>query len=268
MENKYLAKINNLKFNPVYFLLRQIYKIIFVFPFVLVASLIKYISKTVSQQKFNYSFKNCFIITSVIYPKEKKLSYSAVRSVFSPEERSTQTLITIESIRSKVPEAKIILVEAGLKKDLPFAVADKVNQYIYIGDNFWVRKSCDSKLKSLGETIMLVYAKSKIPQDSQFYFKISGRYFLNEDFRIGDWENNGVTLFYVRDEYMSTRLYGFSRAALKDWFYALIKSIPLLFLDYPIEYLLAKYLPKKQKNIIYKLGVSGADAVTGTAIKE
>jgi hypothetical protein len=57
-----------------------------------------------------------FIVSSAIYLSSNPLCYSSTRSAFSAEKRAQQTLKTIESIRSAIPDAKIILIEMGLIK--------------------------------------------------------------------------------------------------------------------------------------------------------
>ena len=54
---------------------------------------------------------NLVLITSVINTPKKPLSYSNVRSVFTREERYEQTKKTIQSIREKIPNYKIMIVE-------------------------------------------------------------------------------------------------------------------------------------------------------------
>ena len=185
---------NNFLSNPVSFLLRQVYRVFFVWPFqlvVMIGSLFDQNKQSAGKEMVEY----CFIITSVIYPKPgKQVQYNGIRSIFSPEERAEQTLRTVESIRLKVPGAKIILVESGLQEILPYELAKKVDQYSYVGNKKLVRWSCDSKQKSLGEIMMLYYAMKKFKFPADFYFKISGRYFLNEEFNLRDWEEGELVL--------------------------------------------------------------------------
>jgi hypothetical protein len=54
--------------------------------------------------------KNLVLITSVICIENKPLSYTNVRSIYSHQERFEQTKKTIETIREKIPNAKIFVV--------------------------------------------------------------------------------------------------------------------------------------------------------------
>lgn len=211
---------------------------------------------------------NCFIITSVVYPTNKSLSYSATRSVFTPEQRAEQTVKTISSIKSQDSAAKIILVEGGQQKNLPLNLNNLVDRYIFLGDNFFVKKACQSKLKSLGEAVLLLAAKKYLSADFSFYFKISGRYFLNDDFNLGRWVDHKFVFRLIKDGYVSTKLCALSGEMRRIWFDALLKGLPLLLLDYPIEFILYKYLPKKYFYFIDVLGVTGQDATNGQLLSE
>lgn len=254
--------------NVIAFIFRQIYKIFFVWPFQLVLMIVSLFNQNVSSPNKEPSLY-CFIITSVIYPKNDKLvQYNGVRSIFNPEDRAKQTLQTIESIRVKVPGAKIILVESGLREILPFELQKKVDQYIYVGNKKLVRLSCDSKQKSWGEIMMLFYAIKEFGFTANFYFKMSGRYFLNEEFRLNDWQQGEFVLQYIKEDYICTRLYGFRKSAFVTWKNALLKGIPLTMVAYPIENTLAKYIPRNRVHRLMRLGISGIGASSSDIIKD
>ena len=54
---------------------------------------------------------NLVLITSIINTPHCPLSYSKIRSVFSREQRFNDTKETIKSIKEKIPNCKIIIVE-------------------------------------------------------------------------------------------------------------------------------------------------------------
>ena len=56
---------------------------------------------------------NLVLITSVICTPNTPLSYISVRSVYSHEERFEQTKRTIESVKQKIPNLKILIVECS-----------------------------------------------------------------------------------------------------------------------------------------------------------
>lgn len=251
-----------------YFLFRQVYRIFLIIPFSILVAVTEVFFGKFFNNKGDIKTKYCFIITSVIYPKQKELSYANTRSVYNSEERALQTLQTIGSIKEKIPEAKIVLVESGLRKELPLELSSKVDQYLYVGDNFFARRACDSKFKSLGEAVMLLVAMGKIEFNASVFFKISGRYFLDNNFNIISWQSELFRFFYIRKDYVSTRLYSFGKELFFIWRFALIKGLPLLFLDYPIEHILSRFIPKKYIIPVEKVGVMGNDATNGKIVKE
>lgn len=253
--------------NPVSFILRQIYRIFFVAPFHFIVWAVNlFNAKPVLKSKEPDSF--CFIITSVIYPQQGNIQYNSPRSIFNPEQRAQQTLRTIESIRAKVPNARIILVEGGLQENLPFELSKKVDQYIYVGGNKFVRFACDSKYKSLGESTMLLFAINKFAYSADFYFKISGRYYLDEEFDVEQWKHSLFVFQYIQEDYVCTRLYGFRAEGFHTWKYALIKGLPLALISYAVENILAKYIPKKQTYNLAKLGVMGIGGSDNVVAKD
>lgn len=149
----------------------------------------------------NYKF--LFIITSSIIPFK-------VGSFHFPEERFRDTLYTIKSIRERVPSSIIWVTESSsvklpeeysneLKKKSDYYVEhydDEVLKQLY--DNL---DKCPEKFdfgKSLLETRSLFNTFVQI-QDLDFTraFKISGRYTLNDDFNIGDYESRILSNYYV-----------------------------------------------------------------------
>lgn len=248
------------------FIARQLYRLLVIWPFEMIVFALFFVRDffPISQKEGSQIY---FLVTSVVYFSEKRLTYSGTRSIYSPEERIQQTIETVNSIRKKVPSAKIIILEAGQKEDIPAFTAE-ADQYLYIGKDFFVRKAVDSRFKSLGEVAMLMAYKTYLPNDAKMYFKISGRYVLNDDFVLSSWLTNSFKFFSIRNDFVSTRLYSFSGAVVHEWFRSLIKSLPYLVLDYPIEFLLYKWVPKKLQETVAVAGVSGCDATTGKGVKE
>lgn len=157
-------------------------------------------------------------------------------------------------------------IEAGLEA-APFDLKNQVDEYVYVGDRFLVRRACDSSLKSLGEVSMLLAAGSKLPRARQ-YWKISGRYVLTHEFNLKEWNREGMVFYYIRPDFVSTRLYSFSNNAKKIWLKSLAKGIPYLLLDYPVEYTLNRFVSKKYISTVESVGVMGNDATNGREIKE
>ena len=61
--------------------------------------------------------RNLVIITSIIEMPNKPLSYSKTRSIFSNDERFEQTKKTIETIKGRMEDVAILIIECGDFKD-------------------------------------------------------------------------------------------------------------------------------------------------------
>lgn len=127
--------------------------------------------------------KPAFIVTSAINTKF---------GVFSAEERLAQTLDTIKSIRIRVPDPVIFLVEMSAvsltkeQKDTLQASVDAVVDCsadgsvteIYKSDNWDIVKNL-TEILCFGETLPLI---EQYVGNCDRIFKVSGRYLLNENF--------------------------------------------------------------------------------------
>lgn len=119
---------------------------------------------------------NLVIVTSIIRPVNDI-------TVFKPEQRINQTKITISSLRDKIPNVYIVMLEGGNittnEENLFGSLVDELHQID-------VRK-CH---KSQGEvTLLYTYLTSKYFNDLeniQTISKMSGRYYLTKDF---NWYN-------------------------------------------------------------------------------
>jgi hypothetical protein len=208
-----------------------------------------------------------FIITSVIHFSKNKLSHSSVRSVFTPAERVTQTIKTVNSIREKIPRATIILLEMGNEKNIGVNLIAMVDKYVFLGNNKMVKWAVNGKFKGLGEAIGLIISRKELQTDADFYCKISGRYFLNNDFDPEIWKGD----FFIARNYqygISTRLYGFGKDLFGDWQKALKRSLIHLYIGRSIEDILPVKLDKKKIHGIPKLGVAGFVAPGGGYLSE
>lgn len=262
---------------PMSFVWRQVYRIAVITPFLIILKAAEVLVETwrcrpwqglCRGQIGQTDYTHCVIVTSVVNPTQKALTYASTRSVFNPADRAAQTLQTISSVRAKVPGALVVLLEAGRQSSELVGLAEKVDHYVYLGERRLVRWAVNSRFKSLGETLILLSGWRQIKKTASLYFKISGRYFLDENFEVSAWQTDCFRFFYIRPDFVSTRLYSFGRAVRTQWYFALLKGLPLLLLDYPIEHILARFVPKKNIERVDKAGVMGADATTGTTVKE
>ncbi len=135
------------------------------------------------------------LITSVINTGNQPWSYTSNRSVYSPQERYEQTLQTIQSVKGRLPDAKIFLVECS---DISaFEIKDKVDYFLNLYEYPEVRSAClETNKKGFGEAVQTKVAVEYILEMQILFhrlFKISGRYFLNENFREMNYLLDGYT---------------------------------------------------------------------------
>jgi hypothetical protein len=252
--------------HPVRFAIRQLYKVFCIAPYELIVTLGTSLKRTAHSTAADKT-TTYVVVTSVIHFVPKKFTYTATRSVYSPSERYTQTLATERSIREHLPQAKIILLEGGLEPDSG-ELRQAVDCYAYVGRSWFARRAVDSRLKSLGEVIMLLSGARAIPRDGARYYKVSGRYLVNGSYAQSAWEQDAFSFFFIRPDFVSTRLYSFPGSFLSEWYIALIRALPYLLLDYPIEFLLWKLVPRKWQRSVSVAGVEGTDATNGRAVAE
>lgn len=147
--------------------------------------------------------KNLVLITSVVNTPNVPLSYSKTRSVFTREERFLQTKKTIESIKEKIPDYIIMLVECTDFTDEEKSYFEKECDYIL---NLWDKKELHSNIfglsKSLGEGTMTIEALNYIQYKKLEYenlFKICGRYWLNNEFNYNIYNNNKLVFKKIKN---------------------------------------------------------------------
>jgi hypothetical protein len=139
-------------------------------------------------------------------------------SAYDEQQRFEQTLETIECIRKKVPDSYVVLFECSSKpidekqKEIFKEKADlflefynePVLQQVY--ENLEKRPELITYGKSLLETrglLNTLYAikKHNLFSDSQRVFKLTGRYLLNDDFNIQDYQSKFLESKYVIKKY-------------------------------------------------------------------
>src|SRR5689334_9404771 len=117
------------------------------------------------------------IITSAICTVKDPLSYSFIRSVYTHNERFYQTLNTINSIRLRIPNAYIILLEVTpVDEFMEYILLNVVD--VYVNYNSKLQYITNSPYKSAAEALtILTFLNEHITIDDNTFFKISGRYY-------------------------------------------------------------------------------------------
>lgn len=137
---------------------------------------------------------NIVLITSIINTPNKPLSYTNTRSVFTRPERFEQTINTINSVKINIPNCKIILVECSHLIDNEYAFFNNnCDYFINLIKDIEATKYIYSSAKAAGEGTMTKKAlEYLINNDIKFdnFFKITGRYHINNEFNYNDYNNN------------------------------------------------------------------------------
>jgi len=138
-----------------------------------------------------------FLVTSAINTKF---------GIFNSEQRLEQTLATIASIKSRVPGAKIILVEMGaipltaeqtqsLSKEVDRVLSFNSDQTVIdlfnSTDNWDVVKNV-TEVMCFGQALATLTNHTDVLDGVQRAFKVSGRYTLTDDFDINYYNQYNV----------------------------------------------------------------------------
>ena len=139
-------------------------------------------------------------------------------SAYDEQQRFEQTLETIECIRKKVPNSYVVLFECSSKsideiqKDILKVNTDLFLEFYdepvlkQIYENLEARPELITYGKSLLETrgllnTLYVIKNHNVFNDTQRVFKLTGRYLLNDDFDIQDYESKFLEGYYVIKKY-------------------------------------------------------------------
>jgi hypothetical protein len=209
-------------------------------------------------------------ITSVIYFKEKPLSYSTIRSAFSPQERLQQTIRTIESVRQHIPNAYIVLIESGMQWEWLMNIRRRVDDFVYIGDKKIIRKFVDSSYKWAWELISILYTvRLKRNVSKEYIIKISWRYWINEQFDIAVFFEKYKLSFHKSTSsngisWYSTRLYNLHKSNKMYWIMVMSLGLFISFFNISIENIFYYFLPSyriSEKKVLWISWYSGVDKV-------
>jgi hypothetical protein len=163
------------------------------------------------EDKDNKNSINLVMVTSVIHTANKPLTYSSVRSVFTPEDRINQTLNTFRTIREKIPNSFIVLVEGSTLDDHEKnIIIPNVNAFFQCND----LDNINSSLKGLGETSMVrEFLNSDIFKNISnkniiiTTTKITGRYYLDDNYSFENMPLDKITLKMEGEDWHVTSSY-------------------------------------------------------------
>jgi len=233
--------------------------------------------------------KHCFIVTSAVNSKF---------GVYTPEERTAQTIATLDNIRERVPGCKIVVMECGgtppTNDQLKTLVQhsdyllnfsnDPDVQAIYVSDNWDLVKN-SSEIMCFARALRECKERGVLAGIDRVH-KMSGRYLLNTDFNLDVYEQYADRIV-IGPKYKSQ--FPFEVTGIELQYMARLWSWPIAqndrvikvyddSLDYigqrvaqggyaDIEHVLYKFLPPELVQEIPLLGVEGSIAPNGAAIK-
>ena len=203
--------------------------------------------------------KNLFLIISVLYPCAVPLSYVPLRTIYSPSERYEQTKNTIKSIREKAPGSYIYLAEGS---QLPIEIESELKTLVDKYENFShdeiIKKCVDDPQKGRGEITLILNSLNKLDNSNDFdnYFKISGRYYLDDHFDL-NYLMTASNIFSLCGDRYATTMYKIYKTNLQTYMEALRNSLKDI--DESMEVALYKAYPPNHpdNSITGRIGVSG-----------
>jgi hypothetical protein len=140
----------------------------------------------ISDNTVSNNYENVVLITSKIYVSKNKFSYINMRSIYTKDERYTQTINTINSIKKYIPNVFIVLIDNSTftenEKDI---LINNTNIFINHNDKILDYYTNNSEIKAVAELCQIKYALNIISTcNIKFnnFFKITGRYLINNNF--------------------------------------------------------------------------------------
>lgn len=220
---------------------------------------------------------NIVLITSIINTPPTPLSYINTRSIYTREERFEQTKKTIQSIKEKIPDKKIFIVECSdlteVEKTYFIENTDIfLNLFNEEKENYKILQNIHSVSKSLGEGTMTIEAIKYLNNNNIKYdnfYKISGRYWLNENFDYKLFNNNNKIIFKKIDNYAClTCLYKLPFELTKLWYDYLLNSNNEFYNCTGYEVIFCNFINsiKKNNEDVHQLGILGNISVSGDFI--
>lgn len=206
---------------------------------------------------------NIVLITSIIDPPNKHLSYTSMRSYYTSQERFEQTKKTIETVRKYIPNIKILLVECSYlnEEQLKYFI-NYCDYFINLIDDDEKTNACHSISKSLGEGTMTIAGIEYLQDiDYEHLFKLSGRYWLSEDFNYEQYNNPYINIKIndINDaQNVNTCFYKIPKNTAVQFCKYLESNYNMMYESIGYEFIFGNFLTSIQ-NIkrVNKLGVEG-----------
>ena len=215
--------------------------------------------------------KNIVLINSIIDTPNLPLSYTKTRSVYSTDERFKQTQITIQTIKKYIPDPYIIIVECSYFNEEQYNFfSDNCDHIINLFNDNLSKKCIYGISKALGEGTMTIKALEYVLKSNiefNYFFKISGRYFLNEHFNIDDFINEYNVIKQTDKISINTTFYKINKKNVYTLLNFLKNNYNHMYNCIGYEVLFKLFIDSINDNkYINNLGCSGNIAVCGTLV--
>ena len=205
------------------------------------------------------------LITSVICTTNNPLSYTNNRSVYSHVERFEQSKKTIQTVKEKIPNSKIFIVEcSNLNEEMTNYLIKNSDYFLNLYNNEQIRNNTSHVSKSLGEGTMTLCALKFIIQNNiefENLIKISGRYWLSEKFDYNKFNNNDIVIKYIENnkDNAFTALYKLPKSSCVNFVTFLESKFTDMIQCIGYENLFAIFIKteNKQVKIIDPIGLDG-----------
>lgn len=218
---------------------------------------------------------NIVVITSCLAP---------TTGVFTPEERTTQTKVSIETAREQLPGCKIILTDVslfpipGLRKE----IYDKVDIFLDGSKDDSIVNYSRAGHKSRGELLLfkstLDFMVENKLDDCQRIFKLSGRHNITKEFTLDEYGEETKNKYVFKKAVKSwidptwrlyeTRLWSLTPYNIPDY----IQKFPYFFNScdgrFDIEHAYYRYLNKNDVVEFDNIWVEGCIAPNGRYQKD
>ena len=212
------------------------------------------------------------IVSGIVYVSNKELTGNTSRSIFSSDERYNQTIQTLQSIITYIPNSKIILLEQS--KFFPEDKLKNISKYCdyiiqYKNDE---QNDYNSNIqgfnKGLGEMYVITHFLDIIKNKNfKTIFKTNGRYVITSDFDINNFINETTFKVIKGDGRMGIITYSV--------FYSISKDVLNLYIEHQkvwikkncresVEHVLTMFVESIPNcNLITTIGIKGNLGISG-----
>ena len=213
---------------------------------------------------------NLVLITSIVCTPNTPLSYIDTRSIYSHEERFEQTKKTIQTVKEKIPNAKIFIVEcSNLTQEQNEYFTQNSDYFLNLYKNENIKNNIYNASKSLGEGTMTYCALENILHNNIYFnnlIKISGRYWLSENFNYENFNNDNIIIKYINGDETNvfTALYKLPKDTVLNFKLFLKKNFDKMYQCIGYENLFGLFIKSENKNIqnINLIGLAGFVSVS------